>query len=140
MSLWKKDRSVDDINEVMHKDTLMHHLGITITDCTDTALIGTMPVDKRTLQPFGILHGGASVALAETLGSMAAWMALPEHQIAVGMDIQANHFRPVTSGTVTGKATPLHLGKTTQVWDIAITNEDGKLVCASRINMAIRDA
>ena len=119
--------------------TIATHLGIEITEIGQDYLIGRMPVDYRTHQPFGILHGGASVVLAETLGSMAAYLCLdPEKaQQAVGLDINANHIRPVASGWVYGKATPIHIGKSTHVWEIKITNEEDKLVCISRLTMAI---
>lgn len=138
MTIWKKSKSVDEINKVMTQDTLMEALGIQITEVTENSLAGSMPVDKRTHQPFGFLHGGASVALAETLGSMASWLTIGEDKICFGMDIQANHIRPVTEGIVTGSATPIHLGSTTQIWDINIKNEENKLVCVARINMAVK--
>ena len=118
-------------------DTLVSHLGIVITEAGDDWLRGTMPVDARTVQPYGILHGGASVALAETLGSMGANYVLPEGQQAVGLDINANHLRAATDGWVTGTARPVHVGRTTQVWQIDIANEAGDLVCVSRITMAV---
>ncbi len=99
---------------------------------------GTMPVDARTHQPHGILHGGASVALAETLGSVAANMSVdPTKFRCVGLEINANHISPVKSGIVTGVARPLHVGRTTQVWEIRITSDQGKLVCVSRLTMAV---
>ena len=101
-----------------------------------------MPVDHRTHQIFGILHGGASVVLAETLGSVASMLALPDpqKQRAVGLEINANHVRSVKEGWVYGRVTPLHVGRTTHVWDIRITNEADKLVCVSRLTVAIIDA
>jgi 1,4-dihydroxy-2-naphthoyl-CoA hydrolase len=97
-----------------------------------------MPVDHRTHQPYGLLHGGASVVLAETLGSTAAMLTLdPAKELAVGLDINANHVRGVRTGTVTGTARMLHIGRTTQVWEIRIENEAGELVCISRITMAV---
>ncbi len=96
-----------------------------------------MPVDARTHQPLGMLHGGASVVLAETLGSLAANMCVEENRYCVGLDINANHIRAMRSGSVTGKATPIHLGATTQVWQIEITDERGRLVCTSRLTMAV---
>jgi len=136
---WCKNFNEIQINEVMNQNTLMQALGIEITSITETSLIGTMPVDHRTHQPMGFLHGGASVALAETLGSMASWMTIDDSKTTFGMDIQANHIRPVQSGIVTGEAVLVHAGKTTQIWDINITNDDKKLVCVSRITMAIKD-
>jgi 1,4-dihydroxy-2-naphthoyl-CoA hydrolase len=117
---------------------MMETLGIRITAIGDDWLQGTMPVDHRTHQPYGLLHGGASVVLAETLGSTAAMLTLdPEKELAVGLDINANHIRGVRSGSVTGTAKALHIGRTTQVWEIRIENEEGALVCISRITMAV---
>lgn len=138
MAIWHKSVNLDDINERVHKDTLMEQLGIKITELTDSAMIGTMPVDRRTRQPFGVLHGGASVALAETLGSMACWLTLEDPLICFGMDIQANHIRPMTSGIVTGIATQLHRGATTQIWDIRLEDEQQRPVCVARLTLAIR--
>jgi 1,4-dihydroxy-2-naphthoyl-CoA hydrolase len=118
--------------------TLSQHIGIEITDIGPDFLAGRMPVDSRTHQPFGILHGGASVAFAETLGSLAAFSCIDSSRFyCVGLDINANHVRSVSKGYVYGKATPLHIGKSTHVWEIKITNEEGKLVCINRITMAI---
>ncbi len=119
-------------------DSLVEHLGITITEQGEDFLRGTMPVDRRTHQPFGLLHGGASVALAETLGSLAGNLCLDNDvSMAVGLEISANHIRSVTTGTVTGTARPLHLGRNTQVWDIRIEDEAGRLVCVSRLTLAV---
>ena len=130
-----------DLNalDFIHTDSLGKHLGIEFTEAGEGYLMARMPVDNRTRQPFGILHGGASVVLAETLGSVASWMLLddPEKQRAVGLEINANHIRPVRDGWVYGRCTPIHTGRTTQVWDIRITDEQGKLVCISRITIAI---
>ena len=137
MSIWKQDIGLDTING-WSKNTLMEALGIRITERGEDFLRGTMPVDARTHQPYGLLHGGASVALAETLGSTAAMLTLdPTQELTVGLDINANHIRGVRSGTVTGTARPLHIGRTTQVWEIRIENEDGSLVCISRLTMAV---
>lgn len=120
------------------KNTLLETLDIQITEIGDNFLKGTMPVDHRTVQPYGILHGGASVSLAESLGSVAAYLTVdPEIYVTVGQEINANHIRPVTSGRVTGIAKPVHIGRTSQVWSIEITNEAGKLVCISRLTMAV---
>lgn len=119
-------------------DSMVAHLGITVTEQGEDFLRGTMPVDPRTRQPFGLLHGGASVALAESLGSLAGNLCLDnEASTAVGLEISANHVRAVTSGTVTGTARPLHLGRNTQVWDIRIEDEEGRLVCVSRLTLAV---
>lgn len=117
---------------------MIEHIGINITEVGDDFLAGTMPVDHRTVQPMGILHGGASVALAETLGSMAASLVIdPSRQYCVGLDINANHMRSARSGYVKGVARPLHLGSSTQVWSIEIKDEQEKLVCISRLTMAV---
>ena len=123
----------------LHIDSLPKHLGIEFVEAGEGYLTARMPVDKRTHQPFGILHGGASVVLAETLGSVASWMLLdnPETQRAVGLEINANHIRSVQSGWVYGRCTPIHVGRSTHVWDIRITDEQDKLVCVSRLTIAI---
>lgn len=137
MSLWKQQVSLDQIN-ARNPNTLNASLGIRFTDIGDDYVRGTMPVDARTHQPYGLLHGGASVALAETLGSFGAMLTLdPAVEAAVGLDINANHVRGVTSGTVTGTARPLHIGRSTQVWEIRIEDEQRKLVSISRITMAV---
>jgi len=119
-------------------NSLAAHLGIVITDVGDDFVRATMPVDARTVQPHGRLHGGASVALAETVGSLAANLTLdPARQIAVGLDINANHIRPVKQGLVIATARPEALGRTTQVWSIRIVDEQDRLVCISRLTMAI---
>ncbi|HVK50415.1 MAG TPA: hotdog fold thioesterase [Pseudoxanthomonas sp.] len=120
------------------RNSLVAHLGIELTEVGEDWLRGTMPVDARTHQPFGILHGGASVALAETLGSMAGNLTVDTSKdMVVGVEINANHLRAVREGVVTGTARPLHVGRTTQVWEIRIENEQGKLVCVSRITLAV---
>ena len=124
------------------RPTLADALGIEITAVADDYLEGRMPVDGRTHQPMGLLHGGASVALAETLGSIAATLRLPDPttQSCVGLEINANHLKGVRDGWVRGRATPLHLGRRTQVWEIRITHEEsGALVCVSRLTMAVID-
>jgi 1,4-dihydroxy-2-naphthoyl-CoA hydrolase len=122
-----------------HADSIVKHLGIEFTEAGEDYLVARMPVDGRTHQPFGILHGGASVVLAESLGSTASWLLLddPTTQRAVGLEINANHLRSVRTGWVTGRCTPIHLGRTTHVWDIRITDEADKLVCISRLTVAI---
>ena len=137
MSIWKQTPDLARIN-AWSANTMMETLGIRITAVGDDWLQGTMPVDQRTHQPYGLLHGGASVVLAETLGSTAAMLTLdPEHELAVGLDINANHVRGVRSGEVTGTAKMLHLGRTTQIWEIRIESEEGSLVCISRLTMAV---
>ena len=131
--------TLDIINQ-MSKNTLVEHLGIEIIEMGTDYLIGKMPVDHRTHQPLGMLHGGASVVLAETLGSIAATLTLDQQkQYCVGLDINANHIKSVKNGFVYGKTIPIHVGKKTQVWEIKITNEAEELICISRITMAVLD-
>jgi 1,4-dihydroxy-2-naphthoyl-CoA hydrolase len=139
MSIWLHEINLDQLNAFSRK-TMVSHLGIEFTEIGEDCLTARMPVDERTIQPFGLLHGGASVALAETLGSVCSSLILDTSQkIAVGMEVNANHIRPVRSGWVYGQARPLHLGGSSQVWEIRITNEAGKLVCISRLTMAVVD-
>jgi len=139
MSIWLQPFTVDDLNKYQQQ-TLVTHLGIRYTEVGEDYLKAVMPVDARTKQPAGILHGGASVALAETLGSTGANLMVDRQQkLCVGLDINANHVRAMRSGQVTGTARPLHIGKTTQVWEIKITNDEEKLVCVSRITLAVLD-
>lgn len=122
------------------KGNMGEHLGIEFIEITPDSLTAKMPVDHRTKQPFGLLHGGASVVLAETLGSVAGFCCIdPDRQYCVGLEINANHMRAVRNGYVVGTARPLHVGKKTQVWEIRITNEADKLVCVSRITLAVMD-
>lgn len=135
--IWSQEFKVEQLNQFSRK-TLSQVLDIKITAIGEDYLEGTMPVDERTHQPAGILHGGASVALAETLGSVASYLVIDREKFyCVGLEINANHVRSVKSGFVTGKATPLHLGGKTHIWNIEIVNEEGKLVCISRLTMAI---
>jgi 1,4-dihydroxy-2-naphthoyl-CoA hydrolase len=122
-----------------HTDSMVKHLGIEFTEAGEGYLEARMPVDGRTHQPFGILHGGASVVLAESLGSTASFMLLddPAKQRAVGLEINANHLRAVRDGWVYGRCTPIHLGRTTHVWDIRIRDEQGRSVCVSRLTVMI---
>lgn len=137
MSIWHRDIDLAQVN-AWRANTLVETLGIRVTAFGDDWLRGTMPVDQRTRQPYGLLHGGASVALAETLGSMAAMLTLdPEQYRAVGLDINANHLRGVRNGLVTGTARPLHRGRSTQVWEIRIEDNAAHLVCISRLTMAV---
>jgi 1,4-dihydroxy-2-naphthoyl-CoA hydrolase len=137
MSIWKQTVDLERIN-AWSAGSMIEHLGMRITEVGDDYLRGTMPVDGRTKQPFGLLHGGASVALAESLGSLGGTMCVDAtQQMAVGLEINANHLRAATEGVVTGTARPLHLGRNTQVWEIRIENEEGKLVCISRLTLAV---
>ena len=125
------------VNE-LSRNTLIDHLGIVFTAAGDDWLQATMPVDARTKQPYGLLHGGASVVLAETLGSSAGNLCVdPTQQVCVGLEINANHLRAARSGVVTGTARALHVGRTTQVWEIRIEDEAGKPVCVSRLTLAV---
>jgi uncharacterized protein (TIGR00369 family) len=122
----------------MIKDTLIETLGIEITHLESGKVVATMPVDKRTRQPFGLLHGGASVALAETVASIGAYELVDKDSEGVaGLEINANHVRPKSEGVVTAVGTILHQGKTTMVWDIKITDEQDRLICVSRCTMAV---
>ena len=115
-------------------------IGIKLTTLTPDLVVATMPVDERTRQPFGLLHGGASAALAETVASLGAWMNIDaETQAAVGVELNSNHLRSKRDGLVTATATPLHKGRSTHVWDVRINDEEGKLVCASRCTLVIVD-
>ena len=136
MSIWKSPLTLDQLKEGS-KDTLMEQLGIEYLEIGDDYLKARMPVDSRTRQTAGILHGGASAALAETLGSIASGMCVDrEKKSIVGLEINANHIRPVAAGWVTGITTPIHVGNTTQIWEIRIFNEQEKLVCISRLTVA----
>lgn len=120
------------------KNTLMEALGITVTSVSDEGVVATMPVDHRTHQPFGLLHGGASVALAETVASLGAYYLIDhDTETCVGLEINANHIRGKKSGIVTAYGKPAHRGKTTMVWEIKIVDEEDELICLSRCTMAI---
>ena len=133
---WKQAVSVEVLTAI-HRDTAVAHLGIEFLEVGDNWIRGRVPVDTRTRQPYGILHGGVSVVLAETLGSCGAAFACPQSHRAVGLDINANHLRSTTSGWVTGTARPLHVGRSTHVWQIELTNDQGQLTCVSRLTMSI---
>ncbi|AKC86631.1 hotdog fold thioesterase [Pseudoxanthomonas suwonensis] len=129
--------SLDALNQ-LSRGTLIEHLGIVFTAAGEDWLQATMPVEPRTRQPYGLLHGGASVVLAETLGSSAGNLCLDTREcMAVGLEINANHLRAVREGTVTGTARALHVGRTTQVWDIRIEDARGRAVCVSRLTLAV---
>lgn len=131
--------SLETLNN-MGKNSMTEFLGIRFTQVGDDFLEATMPVNSKTKQPLGLLHGGANVVLAETLGSVAATMTVNQnHQYCVGLEINANHLKSVKSGIVRGVTSPIHIGKKTQVWGIKIFNEDGDLTCISRITMAVID-
>jgi uncharacterized protein (TIGR00369 family) len=132
-------RSVPDLAELnaLSKGTAMEPLGIVFTQIGPDFVRGTMPVDERTRQPYGLLHGGASVLLAETLGSSAGNLCVGSDEVCVGIEINANHLRAARDGVVTGTARPIHVGARTQVWDIRIEDERGRLVCISRLTLAV---
>lgn len=137
MGIWQQDTDLARING-WAANTMIATLGIRYTAIGEDWLRGSMPVDHRTHQPYGLLHGGASVALAETLGSSAAMLTLDPAQFrAVGLEINANHVRGVREGMVTGTAKALHIGRSTQVWEIRIEDERQRLVCVSRLTMAV---
>ncbi len=136
MRIWKKPLSVEELIAV-HKNTTVAHLGMEFLEVGDDFIRARVPVDHRTIQPYGLLHGGVSVVLAETLGSCGAAFATPEGYRAVGLDINANHIKGTTSGWVTGIARPVHMGRTTHVWQIDLHNDAGELTCVSRLTMAI---
>ncbi len=135
-SVWQKPISVDILTDI-HRDTAVAHLGVEFLEVGPDFIRARVPVDARTRQPYGLLHGGVSVVLAETLGSCGAAYACPEGYRAVGLDINANHIKGATSGWVTGTTRPVHIGRSTQVWQIDLHNEAGELTCASRITMAV---
>ena len=138
--IWKKNMTLPQLNETS-RDNLAEHLGIEFVELGKDYLKARMPVDNRTRQPEGRLHGGASVALAETVGSISAWMCVDsETKTVVGLEINANHIRSISGGFVTAESRPLHLGKTTQIWEIKILNEENKLVCVSRLTVANIDS
>ena len=138
MAIWYDPAITPDQLNPLAENTMAGHIGIQITEVGEDYLKGTMPVDHRTRQPYGLLHGGASVALAETLGSVASAFVVDRSKYdCVGLEINANHVRGIREGFVTGIARPVHLGKTTHVWDIRIHDEREKLVCISRLTVAI---
>ncbi len=135
-SIWFRTPTLDALN--VPSPTLVSHLGIRFIEIGDDYLKATMPVDHRTHQPMGLLHGGASVALAETMGSVGAYLCVDmAQQSVVGLEINANHIRAVRAGMVTGTAKPIHIGKTTQLWEIRIHDEQERLTCISRITLAV---
>ena len=135
--IWHKEHDIEAINQ-MSKNTMLEHLDITVDEITADTLTGSMPVDKRTHQPFGILHGGANCVLAESLGSLAANLTLdPGLAHAVGLSITTNHIKAVRNGRVKGIARPVHIGKTTQLWNIKTYNENGHLTSDTQLTMMV---
>jgi 1,4-dihydroxy-2-naphthoyl-CoA hydrolase len=139
MGIFKEPATPEALNK-WSRNTLAEHLGIVFTSVGEDRLEATMPVDHRTHQPLGLLHGGASVALAETLGSVAATLCVDRsRQYCVGLEINANHLKAAREGFVRGVTQPIHIGRKTQVWEIRIFNELNELVCVSRITLAVLD-
>jgi 1,4-dihydroxy-2-naphthoyl-CoA hydrolase len=136
MRIWKKPVSIEGFT-AMHVGTAVERLGIEFLEVGDDFIRARVPVDERTRQPYGLLHGGVSVVLAETLGSCGAASAAAQGYRCVGLDINANHVKGATNGWVTGVARPVHIGRTTQVWQIELRNDAGELTCVSRITMAV---
>ena len=137
MNIWFRDFTIEELNE-FGKNTLASNIGIEMTEMGDDFLRARMPVDQRTRQPYGVLHGGASVALAETLGSVACYCSVDQRKYrCLGLEINANHLRGISEGYVYGTARSLHRGRRTQVWEIRITDAEERLVCMSRITMAV---
>ncbi len=134
--VWTQDISVQVLTDI-HVGTAVQHLGMEFLAVGDDFITARVPVDARTKQPYGLLHGGVSVVLAETLGSCGAAFSCPPGHRAVGLDINANHLTGATSGWVTGTTRPVHIGRTTQVWQIDLQNDAGELTCVSRITMAV---
>lgn len=136
MRVWQKPISVELLTAA-HEDTAVRHLGIEFLEVGDDFIRARVPVNQHTRQPYGLLHGGVSVVLAETLGSCGAAYSCPEGWRAVGLDINANHIKGAVDGWVTGTTRPVHIGRTTQVWHIDLRNSAGELTCVSRITMAV---
>ncbi len=137
MSIWRQQPELTALN-ALSKNTIVELLDIRFEAFDDDSLTASMVVDPRTHQPYGLLHGGASVVLAETLGSTASYLCIDSSKFyCVGLEVNANHLRGLRSGRVTAVARPLHLGRTTQVWDIRLSGDDGKLSCVSRLTMAV---
>lgn len=136
MPIWKRPVSVEELTRI-HQGTAPAHLGMEFLEVGDDFITGRLPVDARTVQPYGVMHGGVNVVLAETLGSCGAIYCTPPGQRVVGLDINANHLRGASSGWVTGKATPVHIGRSTHVWQIELRDDAGRLTCVSRLTMAV---
>jgi 1,4-dihydroxy-2-naphthoyl-CoA hydrolase len=136
MSIWRTTATPEELNQRGSR-TMPGFLGIRVTEIGPDFLRATMPVNERTHQPFGVLHGGASVALAETVGSLAAMLSVDPSYMVLGQDINANHLRSISSGLVTATARPFHLGRSSHVWHIEIRDEQERLVCVSRLTMAV---
>lgn len=139
MAIWFATPTLEMFTSLA-KDTMIEHLGIEFTAANEDSITARMPVDRRTVQPFGLLHGGASVVLAETLGSVGANCCVdPAQKICVGLEINANHVRSTQSGHVWGTASPIHIGTATQIWQTQIVDEQQRLICVSRLTVAVLD-
>ncbi|HAB25012.1 MAG: hotdog fold thioesterase [Mixta calida] len=136
MAIWKRETDLDALNAI-GENSLVAHIGIRFTAIGDDYLEAVMPVDARTHQPFGLLHGGASVVLAESMGSIAGYLCTEEGKSVVGIEVNASHHRSVSSGEVRGTCRPLHIGSRNQVWQIEIRNARGQLCCSSRLTVAV---
>lgn len=134
--IWRREVNLEALNK-MGADNMVEHVGIVFTRIGDNDLEATMPVDNRTRQPFGLLHGGASVVLAETLGSVAGYLCTEGEQKIVGLEVNANHLRSAREGIVRGVCTAVHVGRRHQVWQIEISDEQGRLCCTSRLTTAV---
>ena len=135
MKIWKRNTDINKINKNM-ENTMTSHLGIIITEISKDTLEGTMPVTSNIMQPYGIVHGGASVTLAETLGSLASNLCIDQKSNTVGLEINANHIRAVKGGIIKGMTKPIHIGRSTHVWEVMLFNDE-KVTCISRLTMAI---
>lgn len=136
MSIWRRETTLEELNQ-RSKGTMVEHIGIRFTALHEDGIEAVMPVDGRTKQPFGLLHGGASAVLAETLGSMAGYLCTEGDQHVVGIEINANHVRSARGGEVRGRCRPVHIGRTHQVWQIEIVDERDRLCCTSRLTTAV---
>ena len=137
-SIWHRKPDLDIINNQMNKGTIGEHLEILMTEVGDDYITGTMPADARTFQPYGVVHGGANVVLAESLGSIAGAHVIDfATSKCLGQEVSASHLRHVSSGLVTGTARPIHLGRRSHIWEIRLTNDEGKLTCISKLTLAI---
>jgi 1,4-dihydroxy-2-naphthoyl-CoA hydrolase len=136
MPIWKQDISLQTLTAVS-ENTAVSHLGIEFVEVGDDFLVARVPVNRQTCQPYGLLHGGVSVVLAETLGSIGAAFCVPEGTRVVGLDVNANHLRGVSQGWVTATARPVHIGRSTQVWHIDLRDDQDRMVCIARLTMTV---
>ncbi len=137
-TIWNRQLTPEQVN-AFARESMVGHLGIVCTEISADTITATMPVDHTTRQPYGVLHGGASMALSETLASVAGTLAVRDDQMVVGIEINGNHVRQARSGHVVGRARPVHLGGRIQVWQVDIHDDDGSLVCTSRVTLAVLD-